>query len=379
MADIKRFRKPRRPFHTNIVRYKQTRFTRDGKPVLVSRKREFKVPVERSLTREELVDLLNAARKDDPTAKKKLQGFYIKEVEFRLLPEKERNFPESPDIIEGTNQERKARFLWTDPEFFTDLAFRPALDEWLSQNKKFNLKKFATEIAPLVGKHVEEWKKLLNPKMGDLTQLEVVDRLLFSEFRYLRRRNESMEEFHQLFTIALHDYIVDTWRDRLTYQGRVYQTTRAKWEQRMRRSMDEWKDGRSRTLGVAKSLETPLARRTEEYRKDDLASKGDRQRRNLRIIFPMTHSHRELARRRTFVTMLWNQLKPTRGTSPRKNMLDEWEKGHRPSKIIIFHHDGNNSQFDNPSIPDLRKVYDTWIQNPGPIIIGWTVRWQKLK
>lgn len=347
-----------------------------GEEILVTRKDAFRVPAERGLTKEELVKLLDAAQRDDLKAKQKLQRFYIKEIELRLLSNKRHELVKSfPEIEEKQTQEQQANFLWADPEFLTDLAFRPALDEWVSQNKKFNPKKFAAELTPLVGKHIEEWRKLLQPKMGDSTQFEVVDGLLFPEFKYLRRRNESMEEFHQLFRIALHDYIVDKWRGRLAFRGRVHQTTRAEWEQKMRHRMDLWKDGKSRALGQAKSLETPLARRTEEYKRDDLASRGDRARRNLRIIFPMSHSDRELARQRTFVTMIWNQLKPISKSPHRNNLLEEWEEGRRPDKIIIRHQGGNESHFDKPDITDLKKVYESWVQNPGTITIRWRSRW----
>lgn len=334
-----------------------------------------KIPTQKLLPKEELIQLISEARKGNRKAKLQLQRFYIKEIEMRILKK----------FGEIENQREWAYHIKDEPYLLTEMAFRSALDKWISKNRKFNLKTFSNELTEATSEEIKRLRDLLKSvkvPTGDMSfperQFESAFSILFPEFINLKKRNENMEEFRQLFGIALYSVLRP---DRLfnylspdaqsTYkkmQPIVVYYTRRQLGKILQREMKSWREKDSRILRGAASFERPLKGR-EGKLLDKLAGNNDHAFRSFQVLLPMTQNHQELARQHSFARQIWSQLKPTKS---RRDYFEQWKSGSKPRVVTIWHSDGTKTIFKEPGIQGLKKIYRTWIQKPGQI----TVRWQ---
>jgi hypothetical protein len=338
--------------------------------VVVKRKRG-KVVLPREWTVKALHALVNEARKGDLEARSKLEHFYTQEMEIRMLKKQ--------GYLRGQHDIRVHQ--WEEPALFSHLAFRGAFDRWSAQGKSYDPKTFSRE---LMASFIQEFRRLtvLTHIMRGKQKIELshdtfeeMDRLLFPEFGYLKRKQQTIEDFHHEFRIGLWKWLIERQKEILVFGPHTQLLdTRRELGEKIRMEMDMGSDPSSRILQQAKSLDEPIkSRGRSEIRADNLASEPSKAYGYFRVIFPAPHSRVELGRQRSFANLIWGQLGRKES---RLKKLEEWASGERKPKIAVISYDiGSEFSIQKPSLQDLRKLYDEWAANPGHIQLRWGGFW----
>ncbi len=321
--------------------------TQELKTVKTVGREKYLMPDKPKLSMEQLQEIMQTARSGDASAKRDLTWFFLKEVEIRSL----RKTGQTKDLLLVESSE---------PSMATEAAFGFALDEWLLSQKKFDLKTFPDQLAALLPIHARRLEKMIGDAQTG-KNFETLENALFSQFGYLKRKNESPDEYRQLFRIALLRNL-NWW---------VWHTPKKRFAKELRLWMNAYKDRVPKQEWSTIRLDAPYgspARRGARF--GELAFPNEHSIKSRQILLPASSNRIENARRTDFSRTIWNQLGPP---DVREQAFAAWQKGHTPYRVTIWHENGFTSEFEHPSLESLTKVYEKWVDVPGAI----TIRWRK--